>query len=72
MYGNRVNSRAELGRRRWKEGSDDMGTCVCIWGGGRRCRAADLWPRGVCMHGCVGRVCGHRVDLRDSQPEQLS
>lgn len=28
--------------------------------------------RCVCMHGGVGRVCGHRGDLRDSQPVQLS
>lgn len=47
--------------------------CVCVFGReGWWCREGDLWPRGVCMHGCVGRVCGHRGDLRDSQPVQLS
>lgn len=38
MYGNRVNSRVSsgtTGRRRWNKSSDDMGTCVCVYLGGR-------------------------------------
>lgn len=46
-----------------------MGTCVCVWveGGG-----VERVTYGLAERACVGSVCGHRGDLRDSQPVQLS
>lgn len=40
--------------------------CVCLGGGGGGPERVTYGLAGVCMHGCeLGRVCGHRGDLRD-------
>lgn len=71
-----MNSRVELAQA--LQGGDDgtraamtwVHVCVCVYERGKGEVTYGLV--GVCMHGCVGRVCGHRGDLRDSQPVQLS